>query len=241
MKKSFTGFTLAEVLITLGVIGIVAAMTMPMLVSKYQKTQTISQLQKAYSVLNQAFRLSEAENESSVYWDTEKGIDFYFNQYWKPYLKIIYYCKGSRGSKGCAYDSGTPWKRANGRNDAYIALDDNSRMPVILADGTFVSILMNSGYGSGDGTNPDDPDGDLVFPGGQDTRIIVDLNGAGRPNQFGRDVFLFIRIPGRGVMPYGYNSEASEINSNCSKTGSGFMCAAKLIRDGWQMKDNYPW
>ena len=42
-------------------------------------------------------------------------------------------------------------------------------------------------------------------------------------------------------MPYGYNSEASEIDDNCSKSGSGFMCAAKLIHDGWQMKDNYPW
>ncbi len=133
-KRQKAAFTLAEVLITLGIIGIVAAMTLPTLIGNYKKEQTISQLQKAYSTLNQAFRLSEAENESSIYWDTEKGIDFYFNEYWKPYLKIITYCKGSRVSKACAYDSGTPWKRANGRNDSYLILDDANRMPVMVAE-----------------------------------------------------------------------------------------------------------
>lgn len=49
-------FTLAEVLITLGIIGIVAAMTLPALINKYQQKQTITQLQKVYSVLNQALR-----------------------------------------------------------------------------------------------------------------------------------------------------------------------------------------
>ena len=45
-------FTLAEVLITLGIIGVVAAMTMPAIISSYQKKQTVSQLKKAYSLLS---------------------------------------------------------------------------------------------------------------------------------------------------------------------------------------------
>ena len=49
-------FTLAEVLITLGVIGVVAGMTLPNLIHKAQDRAAISQLKKAYSVLNQAFR-----------------------------------------------------------------------------------------------------------------------------------------------------------------------------------------
>ena len=44
-------FTLAEVLITLGIIGIVAAMTLPILIGKYQKMQTATQLKKAYKRL----------------------------------------------------------------------------------------------------------------------------------------------------------------------------------------------
>lgn len=232
-------FTLAEVLITLGIIGVVASMTLPTLVGKYKKVQTISQLKKTYTVLNQAFRHSEADNESSLYWNVDNGIDYYFNTYWKPYLNIISFCKGSRGNKACSYDSSTPWRRANGKKDAYLVLDDASRMPFILSDGTFVSILIASGYGSGEGV--ENSDGEMEFPGGKDNRIIVDLNASGRPNQFGKDVFLFIRISGKGILPYGYNLEHNEIDDNCSSNGSGFMCAAKLIRDGWNMKDDYPW
>ena len=44
MKRS--GFTLAEVLITLGIIGVVAALTIPNLIAGYEKQVTISKLQK---------------------------------------------------------------------------------------------------------------------------------------------------------------------------------------------------
>lgn len=67
--KMNKGFTMAEVLITLGIIGIVAAMTLPSLVGKYQKVQTVNQLKKAYSVLAQAIELSEVQNEHVKYWD----------------------------------------------------------------------------------------------------------------------------------------------------------------------------
>lgn len=55
MKK---GFTLAEVLITLGIIGVVAAMTTPALMTNYQKRSFVSKLQKAISTINQAYMLS---------------------------------------------------------------------------------------------------------------------------------------------------------------------------------------
>ena len=50
------GFTLAEVLITLGIIGIVAAMTMPAMIQNYKKKVYTSKLQQTYSLLNQGFR-----------------------------------------------------------------------------------------------------------------------------------------------------------------------------------------
>lgn len=45
-------FTLAEVLITLGIIGVVAAITIPGLITKYQKLATVVKLKKVYSQLN---------------------------------------------------------------------------------------------------------------------------------------------------------------------------------------------
>lgn len=55
-------FTLSEVLITLGIIGVVAAMTLPNLIMKYEKQKTVEQLKVAYSLLSQAVSNSVAEN-----------------------------------------------------------------------------------------------------------------------------------------------------------------------------------
>ena len=59
--KHQTGFTLAEVLITLGIIGIVAAMTMPSLIQKYREKEYTTKLKKFYAVMENAGRLVEEE------------------------------------------------------------------------------------------------------------------------------------------------------------------------------------
>lgn len=61
MIKRLKGFTLAEVLITLLIIGIVAAMTLSVLINNYQKKVTGTKLQKAYSILTNALRMAEAD------------------------------------------------------------------------------------------------------------------------------------------------------------------------------------
>ena len=55
-KNFFFAFTLAEVLITLGIIGVVAAMTMPSLIQNHRKTVVISKLKKMSSTLSQAYQ-----------------------------------------------------------------------------------------------------------------------------------------------------------------------------------------
>lgn len=65
MKK---GFTLAEVLITLGIIGVVAAMTLPTLIQNYKNQVVETRLKKFYSVMNQAVMLSESENGDKKDW-----------------------------------------------------------------------------------------------------------------------------------------------------------------------------
>lgn len=62
MKKAFT---LAEVLITLGVIGVVAAMTLSVLINKYRERQYVVGLKKAVAIIDNAYRLAIYENGGS--------------------------------------------------------------------------------------------------------------------------------------------------------------------------------
>lgn len=57
MRRRFA-FTLAEVLITLGIIGVVAAMTIPVLVQKYKEQATVTRVKKFYSVFSQAYTMA---------------------------------------------------------------------------------------------------------------------------------------------------------------------------------------
>lgn len=92
MKK---GFTLAEVLITLGIIGIVAALTLPTLIQKHRKTTVETSLKKFYSTINQAMKLSANENGDFETWifpetDTPENVEQFFNKYLKPYIKVAH-------------------------------------------------------------------------------------------------------------------------------------------------------
>lgn len=85
MKKAFT---LAEVLITLGIIGIVAAMTLPVVIGNYQKKVTAAKVKKFYSMFNQAFQLAQLEFGEYKYWEIADNSDLYY-KYLKNYIKTV--------------------------------------------------------------------------------------------------------------------------------------------------------
>lgn len=118
---------MAEVLITLGIIGIVAALTIPNLMGAYKKRVVSTELQRAFSIISNTIKMSEVYNESAAYWSyptegagsssagnqqTQEFVDIYI----KPYLKytwsgqveqIIYYADGTI-SNSTPYVSATP-------------------------------------------------------------------------------------------------------------------------------------
>lgn len=81
------GFTLAEILITLGVIGVVAAITIPTLIQSYRNRIVETRLQKVYSVMNQAIQRAEADYGAKELW-TILNSNF-MDTYIIPYLKIL--------------------------------------------------------------------------------------------------------------------------------------------------------
>ena len=104
-NNTILGFTMAEVLITIGIIGLVAAMTLPTLVQKYQTHVVETRLKKFYTIMNQAVLLSKSKNgdiEGWTYWIKEEkdedgndinmsdATDKSFQIYLAPFLNILY-------------------------------------------------------------------------------------------------------------------------------------------------------
>lgn len=86
------GFTLAEVLIVVGIIGIVAEMTIPTLIQNTEKQVSLTKLKMFYSTMEQAITMSETDNGSTNTWIYPAEGDgsqtlIWFNTYLAPYFK----------------------------------------------------------------------------------------------------------------------------------------------------------
>jgi prepilin-type N-terminal cleavage/methylation domain-containing protein len=218
MKK---GFMLSEVLIALAVIGIVTALTVPAIVKNYQKQEAVAKLKKAWSMISQAYNNSQAQNGMYQTWDSAIDITAseYFNRYWKPYLKVAKICNAY---SDCGYESNLPWVYATGSSIDRAVVSPSARTTFLTPDGILYVIFAYTGDNS------------------KNSDIYIDLNGSKKPNKLGHDLFMFLRTD-KGIVPYCYNGRIRDINSICSKIGSGTCCAARLALDGWEIKDNYPW
>ncbi len=206
------GFTLAEVLITVGIIGVVAALTMPVLVGNYQKKQTVTKLKRAFSVLSQAVLMSELDNGSTEFWNYNLEAKEFYDIYLKKYLITTEDVQFSEIRKVVTY-------RYLNNVEAEGAIGNNNSYAIKLNDGTFVII-----------------DGWFDAIEGNHRNIIFDINGLAKPNKIGRDVFYFRLYKKKGLI--GYDESGDQ---GCERNASGYSCSQKIMEDGWEIKDDYPW
>jgi len=88
------GFTLAEVLITLGIIGVVAALTMPSLITKHRRQVAEANLKKFYSVINNTMKMIEEDygEISEITTNNTETSDFskrFYEKYFIPYMNNV--------------------------------------------------------------------------------------------------------------------------------------------------------
>lgn len=215
-NKFIKAFTLAEILITLGIIGIVAEMTIPSLVADSQKKITVSKLLEANSILSQATVsinnecggditgcLSAATLAASSQ-DTDAAQDV--ANIYKAKLQLMKDC--TDGSINVCF-ANAPYYNLN--NISFLSnLDTQS---YILKS----KIITRNGIAYG-----------FTWRGLTDPllmNIFVDVNNAKSPNIIGKDTFLFY---------YDKNKKAIVpcSTSDCLLSGSGYGCAAKIIQEG---------
>jgi len=219
-------FTLAEVLITLGIIGVVAAMTIPNLMVNMQAKKYRSQYLKAYSEISQAVRMmkyDEVSLDSSTY---GSGNSFYKTFY--SYFKNAHLCgtgtTDARYKDLCYYQG--DYHNFNGKviTESY-RFDDGQ---FVLMDGALV--MLENPYSS---ANPE-------------LWIHVDINGKkGKPNRLGVDVFTFDFNDKEELVPMGsfgtqYTDTEKYCNPSSNLAQNGYACSQRAMNESdyfvWALK-----
>lgn len=217
-------FTLAEVLITIGIIGVVAALTLPSLVANYRKKVVETRLAKFYSIINQALELSENDNGPKEYWDemgksgfeededgnpdTTKPLPLpWFNKYLKPYLS---YTK--------------------------LDIDSAGKIMIYFSDGS-LCLLSSTAI--------------KIYPNAKDYKDYVTSDSGTRRNPWeisGIKYFTFIYNSSKGVEPYTISWDGTEedlYNNSalgCKEdvTNERAFCTKIIQMNGWKIPKDYP-
>lgn len=211
-------FTLAEVLITLGVIGVVAAITIPTLIQNYQKQVTVNRLKETYSILEQAVKMSEIDNGDVTEWqypkNTEQSHIDWINKYLAPYMKNVTVKAGG---------------------------EDSASADIILANGTIIDIW------NGNNENNTQVHAHVYFT--KKDKAVSGKNVFTYYIGYGTNEYCLFKDK-KGVRPYDYtggfqNDDIRKIlrdapTFGCNEESRG-LCAALIMHDGWQIKDDYKW
>ena len=189
MKKS--GFTLAEVLITLGIIGVVAALTIPTLMTTISAKVKASRIEVVTKKIDQGTSLLNINNGIGPYYNNTME----FVQALAKHLKITQICDSNNLTKCFPYTSahmidGSSYNISNLRTGLNLGLTSGNNtdytspnVGIILADGTPMILNYNLKCPI---SNPDDSKNTSSCIIG-----IYDLNGAAGPNKMGKDIVGF--------------------------------------------------
>ena len=218
---------MAEVLITLGIIGVVAAMTLPSLIANYKAIEYHTRFMTAYSRLQEAFQKLAAE-EGMTITNSSYGNQQFRDPFMAQFIKPI----------DCGYGSGLNHKHLGclpnpdlGENEnatavaEYKTYDGKKKLGLgYMDDGQF---LMNNGM--------------LVTIENQNKGrlyITVDINGyQNRPNRYGHDLFTFMVTKDGRLVPGGHpssdysNSKARWSSPTSSDSNNGIACAYYALTD----------
>ena len=233
-------FTLAEVLITLGIIGVVAAMTLPVLIQNYQKKATATSVKKAYSELNQIIDRAKADYGDPSGWDyyEQENLAKWVQTYIEPYVNVVNSGTCTSGKKclgiSLMYHLGynVASNSANPRRPEYILVKGG--------DSLAYAFFRYSG---------------IYEPV---TRVRVYIRNPKKYAFVGKDIFTWIfdnldKNP--TFKPHTFNTNKYDRDAilgtawgacNPKASGSGYMkpgdaCATLIMIDGWEIKDDYPW
>jgi prepilin-type N-terminal cleavage/methylation domain-containing protein len=244
-------FTLAEVLITIGIIGVVAALTVPSLIQNYQKKQTVEQLKVAKAVVEQGFKKVIADEGVTSLADTE-FVSMFTNNYYlfatkaqqdlfKKYFKVSMFVTPNKKSE----------MFTNLYHSNYLKTRNWYMPQVFLANG--VGVLF---YGFTKTPQQSQYCEQVKAQGGAYCTTMctewqclrLDTNGLKGPNLPGVDLFNFI-VTEDGTLYPAFDKNWSLFNTGNPEASFYYYgkymnniynaAAAMIINEGWQIKYDF--
>ena len=219
LLSRLAAFTLAEVLVTLGIIGVVSAMTVPTLMQNYQRQSYVTQLHKVYNELNQATLRYQTDRNALNLKEAGLTSQAAAENFIESNFKIVQKCGSNKTP--CFASS---YKKIAGTSSIGWY---TPRTNYIIASGTAIGVSYR-------------PVGDVLL------ELYVDTNGAKGPNIAGRDIFAMF-VYNNGIIDdfnFSENTTApmteAARNTNytnvcAADTTNWHGCLGKVINDNWQM------
>lgn len=203
-------FTLAEVLITLAIIGVIAAISVPSLIQKTNQAELKTAWKKTFAMLSQGYDNQLFDKGGNISTAGFTNYSVFFNDF-SNYYKGIKKCTDSR-VEGCWVDSPTSWFW---NTDKYLGL--------ILNNGSFIIL----GQVNPASTSFPSYNGTAGIPPLTISDFEVDVNGAKGPNTTGKDIFRIWIQPDQ-LLPAGGQGDTYS-GSACANGTSDFSCSAYYL------------
>lgn len=201
-SKRYTAFTLAEVLLTLTIIGVVASMTIPSLLSQTSNEQYKAKFKKIFANYQQAITLEIMNRGGSLQGMCADYDSSCFRDHMENHFNYIKSDMKNNLDWSFTYKDGSTTDP-----DGKGLWVSNDWPALVLNDGTIITFR----YHACDGTTFDPADCGWSW---------VDVNGTKKPNKIGTDIFI-INVEKNRLKLHEYNA------SYC--TGQGFSCEEKIL------------
>lgn len=227
--KKLMSFTLAEVLITLGIIGVVAAMTIPPLINKSNDLELKTAWKKDYSVIANAFNLILSENGGSIKGlCTDNNDGTCFKNLLRDKLNFQKDCPNGTARGNCWVLDSAAKNYLGGSGTANIGTNGN--VGLVLNDGTSILIWWT------DGTTCNAYSTWKKLCG----VVYIDVNGLKSPNTQGKDIFG-IEVDENKIFPLGTQGDVVYVyeqgsTNNCTQANNepnitGLGCSANYLQE----------
>ena len=208
-------------LVTLGIIGVVSAMTVPFLMQNHQKKTYVTQLHKVYNEISQAVTMYLTDKNALNLAEAGINSNAKAQEFITDYFKIVQTCENSLTP--CFANS---YKYLNSTDDVNV-LDGHSSTSFVLANGASVRpIYVNDGKIS------------------KVMNILVDTNGQKGPNILGRDAFFMLLFKNGVIDDMNVDPDVPPSKEEREKIAAGCFtdnssewhgCLSKILNDNWEM------